>query len=441
MDQVSNAATQRTKLSISSGDIARLSTFGQGCHLQPALSQTHSLEPENCSDDEDDSDGDEFFDEKKEMTEQLVKEDRRRREFVSLVLNANRDPVKPGTKYRCQEFQEVLESEFACDSGNLEDQYAAIHRMYDNIGNFDEYMKKKNFEEVAPNRVYKLKRLAGVKLPVEPNSLVMYNCALWTEGAKDPFDSTWMRQTTQTVHLATDSILPGLHELLLTCNKGELCEALIRPEAAFGPIGAAPRIPPNATIFCLLEIVRVVTQDKMAILTKTSHSDQRSIDFDDYLEASEEARRRGNYFFEHGRYRVALQRYKSGIRLLEGLTCKDEPQQVRVNEILVKLYNNCARTANMMGNPRLALSACKQASEIDEADPKTYWHKMTAWRMKGHIDRALGVARRALQLFHDPAMARPFQKAADELKAKIQQDDEEEAQLYRLMGKALLASN
>uniref|UniRef100_A0A6G1SQ92 peptidylprolyl isomerase n=1 Tax=Aceria tosichella TaxID=561515 RepID=A0A6G1SQ92_9ACAR len=440
-EEMNNIEIKTSKLALSANDIKQLTKPGQGCQLQMVSCNVHDLDTEPGTLDPDDSDADEIFEEDKDLADRYTREDRMRREFVSLVLNANRDPVKPGTRCRFKEFQEeVRDGEFDCDIGNLVDRYIGIHRMYENIGNFDEYMKANNFQEVSANRVYKLKRMSGVQLPVTPDSLVIYNCAFWTEGSKEPFDSTWLRRTTITTHLATDSTLPGISELLLSCCNGELCEALIRPEAAFGPLGAPPRIPPNATIFCLLEVVKVVTREKMAILTNIASKDRRGIDFQDYLEASDEARRRGNYFYEHGQYKIALQRYKSAIRLLEGLSCKDEDQEKRVEELLLKLYNNCARTANAMGNPRLALSACKQASEIDDKDPKTYWHRMVAWRKKGHLDRALGIARRAMQLFKDPVIVRPFQKAADELKIKIQRDNDEETELYRLMGRAWLTT-
>jgi tetratricopeptide (TPR) repeat protein len=440
-DEIRGIEVETRKLALAAKDISQLTELGQGCQLQMVSCNVHDLDTEPGAADPDDSDADEVFDEEKEMADRSAKEERMRREFVSLVLNANKDPIKPGTKCRFKDFQEeTAESWLDWDASNLADQHIGIHRMYENLGKFDDYMKKNNFEEISPNRVYKLKRMVGVQLPVTPDSLVIYNCALWTEGSKEPFDSTWLRRTTLTNHLATDSILPGLHELLLSCQKGELCEAFIRPEAAFGHLGAPPRIPPNATIFCLLEVVKVVTQEKMAIMTNLASADRCGINFQDYIEASDEARRRGNYFYEHGQYRVALQRYKSAIRLLEGLTCKDEEQSKSVDGLLLKLYNNCARTANAMGNPRLALAACKQASEVNDRDPKTYWHRMVAWRNKGHLDRALGIARRAMQLFKEPTIVRPFQKAADELKIRIQRDNDEETELYRLMGKAWLTT-
>lgn len=187
-------------------------------------------------------------------------------------------------------------------------------------------------------------------------------------------------------------------------------------------------------------MVKVITDDKLCILTASGRGHPEPT-FSEYYTASDQARQRGNYFYQLEKYKIALQRYKSGIRLLEDMKFKNEDEEVRAKELLVKLYNNCAKTANAEGNPRLALSACKQASELDDMQPKTYWHRMTAWHNKGHLDRALGVARRAMQLFSDPSLNREFRKAAENLNLKLQKEKNDMDDLYSLMGRALISSS
>lgn len=432
MEDLANIDIEGKKLAVSAQDIRKLYN-ADGCQLQMVTDRVHNL------DDSVESETDDYIQQEDgQEAISLQKDERVKREYLSLILNANRDPVKPSAKCRFRELQEEQDGE--CETNTLGDRNIGIHRMYENVGNYEDYMKKNSFEEVSPERVYKKKRVFGVELPVKQSSLVIYNCALWTEHSKDPFDSTWLRRSVITTNLATDSILPGLQELLLTTKKGEICEAFIRPQAAFGPLGAMPRIPPNATIFCLLEVVKVITEDKMSILARNPNTNDGGLTFEDFYMASDEARRRGNYYFDQEQYKTALQRYRSGIRLLEAVTLKNEQEEDRAKELLLKLYNNCARTANANGDPRLALAACKQASEINNMVPKTYWHRMTAWNKKGHLDRALGIARCAMQLFQDPKINKPFQRAAEELKFRIQKEKTDADNLHRLMGRALLTS-
>ena len=459
-----------------SGKELRKLTEPEGCQLQVVTDKVLKLDEGDYDDDDYNSDGDgdfpqkedKFNDDYQDESEATtnIREDRMRREYVSLILNADNDPIKPGSKFKSVELYQdspTASRGHDFDLNNLEEKYIGIHRMYENVGKFDDYMRKNSFVEISPGLVHKMTRVPGIgdhALATE-NSLIMYNCALWTEGSREPFDSTWLRRKTLMVLPASDSILPGLKSVLLSCQQRELCEAFIRPEAAYGPLGAMPRIPPNATVFCLLEVVRVVSQDKFERIMRGGKAgaleqpegqlammggesvvanNLSPLKFEDFFEASDEARRRGNYFYEREQYRVALQRYKSAIRLLEGFSYGNEQEEARAKELLVKLYNNCARTSNAMGNPRGALGACKQASLIDNLVPKTYWHRMSAWAKKGHLDRALGVARRAIQLFPDPMVSKPFMRAAQEFKLKMQQEQGEVDKLHRLMGQALISS-
>jgi len=474
MEDIPAIDIEGKQLALSTKELSRLTT-SDGCQLQVVTDKVLKLEDDDGVDDEDeinnsfdDNNGDQFFVDDIHADSNInnrSKLDRKKREYISLVLNANNDPIKPGAQPRFKNFHHQDSSENNGNESaqnfdiiNLKEKYLGIHQLYKDLGSYEEYMSKNPFVEIVPGLVYKMTRSpgAGKHSQVTEDSMVIYNCALWTENSKEPFDSTWLRRTTLVTHLSTDSILPGLRELLLTTQEREFCEAFFGPEVAFGPLGAMPRIPPNATVFCLLQVVRVVNQDKLQKLLKASSGTDTQVDnddatygsesgsglnFEDFFEASNEARQRGNYYYEHDEYKVALQRYKSAIRLLEGFSYKNENQESQAKDLLVKLYNNCARTLNALGDPRGALGACKQASQIDDMVPKTYYHRMTAWAKKGHLDKALGVARRAIQLFPDQKVSKPFIRAAEEYKLRMQQEQVESDQLYRLMGRALVQSS
>lgn len=428
-----------SNLICSEDDILKLSS-SEGCSLNIVTDKVMKMDESAYSDEEDP------FDEKPFNKESEI--ERMKREYIMMTLNANRDPVKPGYPTRVDKLyrgKEAIGLDEHPEYLPLADIESQLKKRYSKLGDFDELLKsasKPAFEEISKGRVYKRRLTAGFKPCVVDNSMVIYNCALWAQGSPEPFDSTWLRRTTILTDLETDSILPGLHELLLTTKKGEWCEALIRPEAAFGRLGAMPRIPPNATIFCLLEIVQVLEKNNINILAKNpSQAQQDGVSFQDFYEASDEARMRGNYYLEQGQYKAALQRYKSGIRILEALTYKDAQEEKQAQSLLLKLYNNCAKAANNSGDPRLALVACKQASLIDDREPKTHWNRMMAWKKKGHTDRALGCARRAIQLFTDPKLQKSFRQEADDLRRRIQREQNDIDNLHRLMSKAIITQN
>jgi len=112
---------------------------------------------------------------------------------------------------------------------------------------------------------------------------VIYNFAFWTENCKESYDSTWLRQIQFITDIANDPILPGSRELILTTRQGEWCEAFIRPVAAFWTLGAMPRIAPNATPSCSLEMVKTITKDKLSLLfNNPARAQEAGVGFEDF---------------------------------------------------------------------------------------------------------------------------------------------------------------
>lgn len=445
MEELASIDIEGKTLACSHKEIDKLSS-PEGCSMKLVTDRVYSLNED--SDEEEMNNTEDVEGISSVGLSKPAKIERMKREFISLTLNSNRDPIKPGGRSR---LRKILDDNEDLDTKSPEtiaatfDLSKSYHRRYEKLGNFQQLTTnvddqgKRLFEDISPNRVYKRCLVPGAGAPVTENSLIIYNCALWIETGTEPFDSTWLRRNTNIADLSNDSILPGLYELLMTTKRGEWCEAIIMPEAAFGRLGAPPRIPANSIIFCLLELVKVVDKDRIAQLDFNPAASQESgTTFEDFYEASDEARKRGNYYFEQNQFRPALQRYKSGIRILEALTYKDEKEEVKARQLLVKLYNNCARAANRFGEPRFALVACKQAMLLEDREPKTYWNKLTAWKRLGHLDRALGTARRAMQLFPEPKTHRTFEIEAGELKRRIQHEERESDNLHKLMGRALL---
>lgn len=434
-----------------------------GCVLNQAPERTYRLsDSELSSDDEDLQD---FERQNYHTTTTFVstlpnddKIERMKREFISLTTNSNKDPLD---KSRIEKLKQLL---YKTDDDNTEkevsscdvlrggqdyqpirDDHNIIHKRFrkSKENSFEQLLKDgQSFpDEVSKDRVYKRIFQPGPGGMVTDTSMVVYNCACWTEGTEEPYDSTWLRKSTYITDLSIDSVLPGVKELILSMRKDEWCEAMILPTAAFGPLGCPPRIPPNAIIYCVIEMVNVISKDRLTILSYNPKSAQENgLQFHDFYDASNEARMRGNYFYENKQYKIAMNRYKSGIRILEALTFKDESEEKKANELLVKLYSNCAKSANELGKPRLALSMCKQASMIDDYNPKIYWHRMRAWKLKGHIDLSLKVARRAISLFQtDEQYLKYFESEEAKLRAKIRKEIEDQDHLYRLMSRAVIA--
>lgn len=363
-------------------------------------------------------------------------------EYLSMVLNANRDPLEPGSGeqkpsvYREDTSEQIMRLDTDSGIETIEDKYS-------NIGKFDDVIGQQDspFIEISPNRVYKRKINGGIEVNITESSVVAYNCALWTEGSAEPFDSTWLRNQAYVTDMLTDPLMPGLREILLTCKIHEWCECLIRPEAAFGKLGAMPRIPPNATIFCLIEIIKVVQRDQLPTISGDNLNKDAAngcLSFRDLFDASDLARKRGNYYYEQSNYKAALQRYRSGIRIIEATIYKNEDEEKSAKELLLKLYSNSARSCNRIGSNRLALTFCKEALMLDDTNLKVLYNKMRAWEGLSHYDRAIGVARRAMELSKDAKSYKSFERCKEELKIKLVEEERNRDNLYRLMAQAVV---
>lgn len=437
MDEIGRIDLEGRKFVCSPEEFAKVSTE-DGCQFNLVSEKTYSINEDSFSDDDDEA----YVDSAKYL-EPSARLEKVKRDYISISLNSNRDPRLTKNKPMLAELLGEENDETSYDTIEYGlNHYHQIHKRYQGISGFEAMLtnQESKFEEVSPGRVYKRRTIPGVGDLISEESLVIYNCAFWTENATEPYDSSWLRRNTIVTDMAQDSLLPGLRELLVTTKKGEWCEAIIKPEAAFGRLGVSPRIPPNATIFCLLEIVKVIMRDKIAILSSSLCDDSKpGATFEDLFEATNEARKRGNHYYEQKQYRAAQQRYRSAIDILENLTYKNEEEENKAKELLLKLYNNVARAANASGDPRQALYACKQASLLKEYDSKTFWHKIIAWKTRGQLDRSLSVARRGLQVFSDPGVQRTFRKEIVELEGRIQRDRGELDNLYRLMGRAIIS--
>lgn len=364
-----------------------------------------------------------------------------RKELITVAMNANKDPKQwePTLNQAPESFSEsVLD---------LEETYEKLHKRYSPIGKFisligDNSTDDNNKYDELSKDVFKKKVCGGLGPAVQDNSFVMFNAALWAEGASEPFDSSWRRRKVFVIDLTNELLIPGLKTVLLSMRQDEMCEAIILdPNLAYGRLGCPPRIPANAPLFCLVEIVKVLHPDKLSKYTIGAGSSQDStVTFEDFYTAANEARQRGNYYYTRRMFKVALDRYKSGIRILLGFTYKNQSEDDQAKSLLLKLYNNAAKCLNSLKRPRLALSICRMAEDIDKLDAKLNYHYVKAWKIKGDIDMALGRCRYAIQNISDLSARKIFNKLEEELKQELQSEKEELNQLHRLMGQALVSS-
>ena len=251
---------------------------------------------------------------------------------------------------------------------------------------YDERVKY--MDVIIKDGVYKKTVKEGAGDPITENSAVLYNLNAYLEGQDEPFDSTWLRGRPNLHKLSYDTILPGICQGLLTMRRGERSEFIIRPEYAYLEMGCPPRVPPNATILYIIEVMKVFEEGSLAHFETLDPEERDKWDLPEILKLCDEERISGNSYFKVERYREAAFRYRRAIRNLEQLMYRSSEEENRAKQLLLKLYCNIANTYNKFSKPYNAMSNCKKALFIEPKCHKALYQYGLAKMMNGDYEQA-----------------------------------------------------
>lgn len=227
---------------------------------------------------------------------------------------------------------------------------------------------------IVKDGVYKRVIRQGFGKVITRDSAVMYHLNAFLDGQDQPFDSSWLRGRPYLHRLDYDKVVEGLCAGLLTMRRGERSQLIVRPEYAYLEMGCPPRVPENATILYIVEVLCIFKEGTLQHYETLSFEDRNQTPFIDIYYLCDNERISGNIYFEKEFYSEAAVTYRRAIRNLEYLTYKSESDEKRGKQLLLKLYVNIANTYNKIERPHNAISHCKRALEIDEKCVKALYH-------------------------------------------------------------------
>lgn len=294
---------------------------------------------------------------------------------------------------------------------------------------YDERVK--HMVEIVKDNVYKNVVREGAGDVITVNSAVLYNLNAYLEGQDEPFDSTWLRGRPNLHKLSYDTILPGICHGLLTMRRGERSEFIVRPEYAYLEMGCPPRVPPNATILYIIEVIRIFEEGSLSHFETLEFEEREKFDFSFIFNLCDEERISGNSYYKVGRFREAAFRYRRAIRNLEQIMYRSREDEDKAKQLLLKLYCNIANTYNKFAKPFNAMSNCKKALIIDPKCHKALYQYGLAKMMNADYEAAKDYLCRAKMLKPN---SQEVDLALTRLDRRMNSDAITEKLLYTKMG-------
>ncbi|NWV30945.1 FKBP6 isomerase, partial [Grantiella picta] len=169
--------------------------------------------------------------------------------------------------------------------------------------------------------------------------------------------------------LGKDITLWGLEIGLLSMTKGEAALFIISPEYAYGQRGCPPSIPPNTTVLFKVEVLDFIDSEECDACFELTYEQQGRLPLEKVLKVAATEREFGNYFFYKQRFKLAKDRYKRALSILDrSSSSKTEQNQINSSKLL--LFLNLSLTYLKLQCPDRALKYGELALEMDQGNAK-----------------------------------------------------------------------
>lgn len=180
---------------------------------------------------------------------------------------------------------------------------------------------------------------------------------------------------------------------------GEKAQFLIHPDLAFGELGSLDRIPPNATVMLIAEVLRLDNSPEEEFL---SIEDRK--DFQIVYKKAKILNFEANKHFKDGKIFQAVSIYRKAENLLLRCSLKSDEEENKFKRLLLKIYCNLAISYNSdkLNQPQKVCVAVRKAFEIDRANasknPKLFYNRGVAHTKLSEYDLAQKDLRTARRL-------------------------------------------
>ena len=180
----------------------------------------------------------------------------------------------------------------------------------------------------------------------------------------------------------------ALDLVIALMHPGEVDEFIADPDLAYGQLGLAPTLPPNAAVHfqvTLLEVKRVQSPLKYEVEERKAIGMRK--------------KERGNFWMVRNEHSMAVQCYRKAVEYFddESIEIEVPMDKYTLPEIMqemvderIKCYNNQAQAQLKLEAWDSALASVAQVLKLDPNNEKANFRKAKAYLGKGDTDKAIG---------------------------------------------------
>ncbi|XP_060064729.1 inactive peptidyl-prolyl cis-trans isomerase FKBP6-like [Ylistrum balloti] len=251
-----------------------------------------------------------------------------------------------------------------------------------------EKMAKKMVKLIEDGGVVKKILTHGAGNVIPEGSIVTIHYNGFLEYSDEPFDSSRLRSAPVKRQLGKGQLVEGLEIGISTMKKGELSRFIITHDYAFGKLGCAPRIPPEATVMYEVELMSYVEHAGLDEYNFLTEEEKRNLKFDQLRKVYIEERQHGKQLFDAAQYKKAFRHYRKAATVLEEYHLKDDEEEREQQQMLLKMYHHMAVCSSKLANPGRCINYCKKMMEINPKDVHAFYFYGKSLHQQQEFDRA-----------------------------------------------------
>lgn len=212
---------------------------------------------------------------------------------------------------------------------------------------------------------------------------VHYNA--YIEFSPEPFDSTYARNRPHQFSVNNGEVIIGLDVAVQSMQLNEKSQFLIIPEFAYGKLGCLNRVPSNAEV--LFEIELLETVNVAAATTFQTLPEEKQKQFTYVYDYCLALCAKGKDLFGKN-IKAAIREYNTAVGKLEMAQLEDYNDQLKQQELLLKLYTNLLVCYTKIEEPKKGCINFNKISELVQGtdikiSAKCYFNNAKCLRLLG----------------------------------------------------------